>query len=76
MSLMIKREKELIRICPKQATKIEYSTNDGKSWLTRYSGPAYGNFSDLTDNGKEILAMTSKGLHYSTNEGKSWFKRN
>ncbi len=72
---MINRGKEMIRISPKQANKIEYSTNDGRSWMTRYSGSSCGDFSDLVDNGKEILGTTSKGLYYSTNDGRSWMKR-
>ena len=75
MSQMINRGKELIRISPKSASKLEYSTNDGRSWNTRCSGPSYGDFQDLTDNGREILAQTSKGLYYSTNEGRSWNRR-
>lgn len=75
MSLMINREKELIRISPKSPAKLEYSTNGGRTWSTRYSGSTPGDFLDLTDNGKEILATTSKGLFYSTNEGRTWSKR-
>lgn len=75
MSKMIKRGKEFIRISPKDAKKIEYSTTDGRSWLTRYSGSAPGEFQDLTDNGKEILGVTNKGLYYSTTDGRSWMKR-
>jgi hypothetical protein len=29
----------------------------------------------ISDNGKEILGMTSKGLYYSATEGRSWNKR-
>jgi len=75
MSQLIKRGKELIRINPSNPNKIEYSTNDGRSWNTRYSSASNGNFFDLTDNGKEILGTTSKGLYYSTNDGRSWNKR-
>ena len=75
MAQMIKKDDELIRISTKQANKIEYSTNEGRSWMTRYSGSSAGDFHDLTDNGKEILANTSKGLYYSTNDGRSWMKR-
>ena len=75
MAQMIKRDDELIRISTKQANKIEYSTNEGRSWMTRYSGSSAGDFHDLTDNGKEILANTSKGLYYFTNDGRSWMKR-
>ena len=72
---MINRGRELIRISPKSASKIEYSTNDGRTWSARYSGSSCGDFEDLTENGKEILAQTSKGLYYSTNEGRTWSKR-
>ena len=75
MGQLIHRGKELIRICPKDAHKIEYSTNDGRTWHIRCSSSSYGEFQDLTDNGKEILAQTSKGLYYSTNDGRTWHKR-
>ena len=48
MSQMISKGGELIRICPKQSNKIEYSTTSGRSWHTRYSGSSYGEFNDLT----------------------------
>jgi hypothetical protein len=75
MSQMLNLDKELIRICPNNSQKLEYSTNDGRTWSQRYSGSSYGDFEDLTDNGKEILATTSKGLYYSTNAGRTWSKR-
>ena len=76
MSLMINRGKELIRISPKDPRVLEYSPNDGRSWLRRYKTMStQGNIEDLTDNGKEILATCEKGLFYSTNEGRSWIKR-
>ena len=75
MSQMINRGKELIRISPKSASKLEYSTNDGRSWNTRCSGSAYGDFQDLTDNGREILTQTFKRLCCTTNEGRSWNRR-
>ena len=63
MSQMINRGKELIRISSKDDKKLEYSTNDGRSWLIRYLGSSIqGAFQELTDNGKEILATTEKGL--------------
>lgn len=74
---MINKGKELIRINPKDAKKLEYSTNSGITWITRYSGSSsQGEFQDLTDCGKEILGTTSKGLFYSTNDGITWIKRN
>lgn len=62
MSQMINRGKELIRISPKTATKLEYSTNGGRTWFQRFCGSSCGDFHDLTDNGREILAQTSKGF--------------
>jgi hypothetical protein len=75
MAQMIQRGKELIRISPSNKQKIEYSTNEGRSWITRFSGSTYGDFNELTDTGKEILGTTPKGLYYSTNEGRSWIRR-
>lgn len=73
MSTMIICGKEMIRICPTKPVKLEYSTNDGRSWNTRFSGSStVGDFSDLLDNGKELLATTNKGMFYSTNDGRSW----
>jgi len=72
---MITKGDELIRICPKKSTTIEYSTTSGRSWHTRSSSTSYGEFFDLTDAGKELLANTSKGLHYSTTNGRSWHRR-
>lgn len=75
MGTMINRGKELIRICPGNSQKIEYSTNGGSSWNHRFQGSSYGDFLELTENGNEILGTTSKGLYYSTNGGSSWNKR-
>lgn len=72
---MIHRGKEIIRISPKKANKIEYSTNEGRSWITRYSGNTCGDFQDLSESGEKILAQTSKGFYYSSNDGRSWIKR-
>lgn len=76
MPTMINRGKELIRICASNTAKLEYSTNGGRSWITRFCGNSTtGQFSDLMDNGKEILGTTNKGLFYSTNDGRSWILR-
>ncbi|WP_281226972.1 hypothetical protein [Flavobacterium aquiphilum] len=75
MSQMITKDGELIRISPKKSTTIEYSTTSGRSWHTRSSSTSYGEFYDLTDAGKELLANTSKGLYYSTTNGRSWHRR-
>jgi len=76
MPTMINRGKELIRICPKNSKKLEYSTNDGRTWVTRcVASGAVGEFEDLVDNGDELLATTNKGLFYSRTEGKTWIIR-
>lgn len=76
MSQMINRGKELIRISPKDPTILEYSTNEGRSWLRRSKASnGQGAFIDLTDNGREILAPCEKGLYFSTNEGRTWLLR-
>jgi hypothetical protein len=73
---MIKTDKELLRISPKNPAQIEYSTNDGRNWVVRYPGNSTcGTFEDLTLNGGEILATTSKGLFVSRNDGRNWQKR-
>ena len=65
---MILHGRELIRINT-QKNYIEYSTNDGRSWHTRYTGTHAGNFIDLLDYGSEIIACTSKGIYFSMNKG-------
>ena len=76
MPIMINRGKEMLRISPKDSKKIEYSTNQGRTWIVRYSGSSNtGAFSDLMDASKEILGTTDKGLYYSTNDGRTWICR-
>lgn len=72
MSLMITFKNEVVRICPKNAKKIEASKNNGISWVSRYTSSYI--FQDLTV-GNEILAQTDKGLYCSKNRGLSWVKR-
>lgn len=74
MAQMIQVGKEMIRINPAK-NSIEYSTNDGRSWHSRYTGSIHGTFIDLLLYGTEIFAITSKGVFYSTNEGRTWSSR-
>ena len=74
MAQMILHGRELIRINT-QKNYIEYSTNDGRSWHTRYTGTPAGDFIDLIDYGPEIIACTSKGIFASTNGGGNWHSR-
>lgn len=75
MPTMIKYGGELIRISPKDNTKIEYSKNNGLSWTCRSTTTSTGGFIDLMDNGSEILATAQKGLYFSKNKGLSWTLR-
>ncbi|RQP08547.1 MAG: hypothetical protein EAS48_09850 [Chryseobacterium sp.] len=76
MPPLIRRPKELLRISPKDATLIEYSLNDGRTWNRRYkSNNTVGQFMDLMDNGEIILATASKGMFISRNEGRTWNRR-
>lgn len=74
MGQMIQSGSELIRINT-QKNSIEYSTNNGLSWHSRYTGTQAGIFVDLLSYGPEILACTSKGVYYSNNDGISWHSR-
>lgn len=65
----------MIRINPKDAKRLEYSNNQGRSWQTLFFGGYPGEFKGLMDGGSELLAQTSKGLFYSKNDGNSWQKR-
>ncbi len=76
MPQMIIKNRELIRISPKNKRKIEVSSNNGGSWMTRCAGTANtGEFLDLVDNGSEIIATTENGLFVSSNNGESWIRR-
>ena len=71
-SQMISIGTELLRINTAKNT-IEYSQNDGRSWVTRCSnGSSYGTFTSLLPLGREVLACTSKGLYVSQNNGRSF----
>ena len=75
MPQLITYGNELIRINPAK-NRIEYSTNRGVSWMSRYSGSSCGTFRDLLVYGNKILACTDKGIYYSSNKGVSWMSRN
>ena len=76
MPILIQKGKEMIRISPKDNKKIEFSVNQGRTWMTRYNGSFNtGSFVDLMDSGKEILGTTDKGLYFSINEGRTWMLR-
>lgn len=65
---------ELIRINPSN-NSIESSGNGGHSWIPRCTNTSYGTFRDLLLVGREILAVTSRGLYVSTNSGRSFSPR-
>lgn len=74
MGLMITLGNELIRYNPSNH-RIEYSTNRGASWYTRYSGSSIGNVRSIITYGNELLLCSDKGVMYSTNKGASWYTR-
>lgn len=76
MANLINLGSELLRICPTSSSKIEASTNGGRSWSTRYVGSINGDFQSISANGSELLATTTKGLYVSKNGGRTWSKRN
>lgn len=54
---------EMLRISPKDSKRLEYSPNQGRTWMSRFSGSTMvGSFQDLTDAGNELLATTDKGI--------------
>ena len=65
---------ELIRINPSN-NSIESSGNGGRSWIPRCTNTSYGTFRDLLLVGREILAVTSRGLYVSTNSARSFSPR-
>ena len=65
---------ELLRINPSNNT-IEVSTNGGRSWSPRCTNASYGTFRDLLLVGREILAVTARGLYVSTNAARSFSPR-
>ncbi|MCR4565360.1 MAG: hypothetical protein K5651_04625 [Bacteroidales bacterium] len=74
MPQLIPYGSEMIRINTAN-NKIEYSTNRGASWSTRYSGSSCGTFRDMIEYGGKLIALTDRGIYYSTNKGASWSSR-
>ena len=66
MPQIINFGREMLRINSAN-NRIEYSTNDGRNWYSRFNSSNCGIFNDLLPYGKELLAVTSKGVYYSTN---------
>ena len=65
---------ELLRINPSNNT-IEVSANGGRSWSPRCANASYGTLRDLLLVGREILAVTSRGIYVSTNSVRSFSPR-
>ena len=72
---MVQVANEIVRINPQKANQIDYSTNGGRTWITRYSGTSSGEFIDMVIYNDELIAITSKGVYYSTNSGRTWINR-
>ena len=72
---MVQTSNEIVRINPQKANQIDYSTNGGRTWMSRYSGSSCGKFIDLVHYNNELIAITTKGIYYSTNSGRTWMSR-
>ena len=72
---MVQTSNEIVRINPQKANQIDYSTNGGRTWMSRYSGSSCGEFIDLVHYNNELIAITTKGIYYSTNSGRTWISR-
>ena len=72
---MVQVANEIVRINPQKANQIDYSTNGGRTWISRYTGTSCGEFIDLVHYNNELIAITTKGIYYSTNSGRTWINR-
>ena len=72
---IVQTSNEIVRINPQKANQIDYSTNGGRTWMSRYSGSSCGEFIDLVHYNNELIAITTKGIYYSTNSGRTWMSR-
>lgn len=71
MPQIVNLGRELLRINT-QKNSIDYSHNEGRSWVMRCNNSSYGTFRDLLLYGRELFACTSKGIYVSTNNGYSF----
>ena len=74
-SRMVQVANEIVRINPQKANQIDYSTNGGRTWISRYTGTSCGDFIDMVIYNGELIAITSKGVYYSTSSGRTWINR-
>ena len=72
---MVQTSNEIVRINPQKANQIDYSTNGGRTWISRYTGTSCGEFIDMVIYNNELIAITTKGIYYSTNSGRTWMSR-
>ena len=72
---MVQTSNEIVRINPQKANQINYSTNGGRTWISRYTGTSCGDFIDMVIYNDELIAITSKGVYYSTSSGRTWISR-
>ena len=72
---MVNFDGKLFRISNSNSRRIEYSINNGYTWIPSYIDyGTTGSFESLLDNGNEMLAQTEKGLCYTT-DGFHWLRR-
>ena len=71
----VQTSNEIVRINPQKANHIDYSSNGGRTWISRYTGTSCGDFIDMVIYNDELIAITSKGVYYSTSSGRTWINR-
>ena len=72
---MVQVANEIVRINPQKANQTDYSTNGGRTWMSRDSRSSCGASIDLVHYNNELIAITTKGIYYSTNSGRTWMSR-
>lgn len=74
MGLMVNLGAELVRYNPANG-KIEFSTNQGRTWLMRNSASSLGGVKSLIFTCGEMLLCSDEGLFFSSNAGRTWLRR-
>ena len=74
MPQMVSYGDELIRINYSN-NHIEFSHNNGRTWMRRSSNVTQGTFRDLLVYEGSLFACTDKGVFESTNDGVSWQRK-
>jgi len=74
LSLLVSFNGEMVRYNPSNS-RIEYSSNQGRSWYSRYTGSSIGQVKSMIAYGNELILCSDRGVFYSSNSGRSWYSR-